>query len=207
MGVLQHGASVKFKRYFENRVSSAKLSEYSLLNMPHVSVKDVDQQAFVRAFAKFLLKSGKVKTPDWVSLVKTGKYKELPPSDPNWFLTRVSSIARHIYFRSPVGVGALTKIYGGRERRGVKPSHFCRASGSICRRSLQTLESLKLVEKDNDGGRVLTPQGQRDLDRIAAQIKLRKRAGKKKVVLKATTKKASATGKVAKAKAASKSKK
>ena len=29
---------------------------------------------------------------------------------------------------------------------------------------------LKMVEKDQDGGRKLTPQGQRDLDRIAGQV-------------------------------------
>merc|ERR1712002_660869 len=142
-----------------------------------------------------------VQQPDYVSLVKTGKYKELPPCDPNWFFTRVASVARHIYFRSPVGVGALTKVFGGRERRGVKPSHFCTGSGSIARRALQTLEALKYVEKSADGGRVLTSIGQRNLDRIAAQIFqkkgiAKKAGGKKKSVL---LKKA---GKVSKAKAA-----
>jgi small subunit ribosomal protein S19e len=33
-----------------------------------------------------------------------------------------------------------------------------------------SLEGLKMVEKDQDGGRKLTPQGQRDLDRIAGQV-------------------------------------
>ena len=36
----------------------------------------------------------------------------------------------------------------------------------------QALEGLKLAEKDPNGGRRLTSQGRRDLDRIAAQIKL-----------------------------------
>uniref|UniRef100_A0A8C9KSV7 Uncharacterized protein n=1 Tax=Serinus canaria TaxID=9135 RepID=A0A8C9KSV7_SERCA len=34
----------------------------------------------------------------------------------------------------------------------------------------RVLEALKVVEKDQDGGRKLTPQGQRDLDRIAGQV-------------------------------------
>ena len=38
------------------------------------------------------------------------------------------------------------------------------------------LESLKVVEKDTNGGRRLTSQGRRDLDRIAAQIKAKNRA-------------------------------
>merc|ERR1712106_661825 len=46
--------------------------------MPSVSVKDVNQQAFTKAFAEFLKKSGKVKQPEWADLVKTAKFKELP---------------------------------------------------------------------------------------------------------------------------------
>jgi len=139
--------------------------------MPPVSVKDVDQAAFVKAFAAFLKKSGKLKVPDWVDCVKTAKYKELAPCDEDWFYTRTASVARHLYIRSPAGVGSMTKIYGGRKRNGVKPAHFCRGSSTIARRSLQSLEALKLVEKDTNGGRRLTSQGRRDLDRIAAQIK------------------------------------
>uniref|UniRef100_A0A452I3N1 40S ribosomal protein S19 n=1 Tax=Gopherus agassizii TaxID=38772 RepID=A0A452I3N1_9SAUR len=41
---------------------------------------------------------------------------------------------------------------------------------SVARRVLQALEGLKMVEKDQDGGCKLTPQGQRDLDRIAGQV-------------------------------------
>lgn len=36
-------------------------------------------------------------------------------------------------------------------------------------RSPMLLEGLKMVEKDQDGGHKLTPQGQRDLDKIAGQ--------------------------------------
>uniref|UniRef100_A0A8I3X8I7 Small ribosomal subunit protein eS19 n=1 Tax=Callithrix jacchus TaxID=9483 RepID=A0A8I3X8I7_CALJA len=64
----------------------------------------------------------------------------------------------------------MTKIYGGRQRNGVMPSHFSRGSKSVARRVLQALEGLKMVEKDQDGGRKLTPQGQRDLDRITGQV-------------------------------------
>lgn len=78
---------------------------------------------------------------------------------------------RHIYIRSPIGVGAVTKIFGGRKRNGTHPSHFCRSAGGVARKVLQTLESLKLIEKSTSGGRVLTSAGRRDLDRIAAQIK------------------------------------
>ena len=58
-----------------------------------------------------------------------------------------------------------------RKRRGTRPSHFCESSGTIARKALQTLEAIKLVEKAPNGGRILTSQGHRDLDRIAAQIR------------------------------------
>uniref|UniRef100_A0A8C6VKJ8 Small ribosomal subunit protein eS19 n=1 Tax=Naja naja TaxID=35670 RepID=A0A8C6VKJ8_NAJNA len=138
--------------------------------MPGVTVKDVNQQEFVRALAAFLKKSGKLKVPEWVDTVKLAKHKELAPYDENWFYTRAASTARHLYLRGGAGVGSMTKIYGGRQRNGVMPSHFSRGSKSVARRVLQALEGLKMVEKDQDGGRKLTPQGQRDLDRIAGQI-------------------------------------
>ncbi|KAM4876209.1 small ribosomal subunit protein eS19 [Cinclus cinclus] len=138
--------------------------------MPGVTVKDVNQQEFVRALAAFLKKSGKLKVPEWADTVKLAKHKELAPYDENWFYTRAASTARHLYLRGGAGVGSMTKVYGGRQRRGVRPSHFSRGSGAVARRVLQALEALKVVEKDQDGGRKLTPQGQRDLDRIAGQV-------------------------------------
>nr|KAF6411607.1 ribosomal protein S19 [Rousettus aegyptiacus] len=47
--------------------------------MPGVTVKDVNQQEFVRALAAFLKKSGKLKVPEWVDTVKLAKHKELAP--------------------------------------------------------------------------------------------------------------------------------
>ncbi|MCP9260071.1 40S ribosomal protein S19 [Dirofilaria immitis] len=134
------------------------------------SVKDVDQHE---------MKSGKVKVPDWSDLVKMGSYKELAPVDIDWYYTRTASIARRLYIRSPTGVGALRRVYGGSKRRGVAPNHFSKASGSVIRKALQTLEAIKWVEKHQGGnGRILSRQfwtddcvkGRKDLDRIAAQI-------------------------------------
>ena len=118
-------------------------------------------------------RSGKLKVPEWVDIVKTGIHKELAPSDPDWFYTRCAAIARHLYIRAPAGVGAFTKIYGGKKRRGVRPANYVKGSSSVARKSLQALETFKWVEKSSDGGRRLTTQGKRDLDRIAAQVKVR----------------------------------
>ncbi|MDN8787942.1 RPS19 isoform 2, partial [Pan troglodytes] len=76
--------------------------------MPGVTVKDVNQQEFVRALAAFLKKSGKLKVPEWVDTVKLAKHKELAPYDENWFYTRAASTARHLYLRGGAGVGSMT---------------------------------------------------------------------------------------------------
>lgn len=133
-------------------------------------MKDCDPHQFVKAFSAFLKKSGKIKVPSYVDIVKTGKHKELAPYDPDWFYVRAAAVARHVYLRGGVGVGALRKVYGGRKRRGTRPSHFCPGSASVARAVLQSLEGAKLLSKATDGGRVVTDQGRRDLDRIAGQV-------------------------------------
>lgn len=62
----------------------------------------------------FFHRSGKMKVPEWVDIVKSAKFKELAPYDPDWFYTRCAALARHIYMRSPVGVKTVTKIFGGK---------------------------------------------------------------------------------------------
>uniref|UniRef100_A0A914HN34 40S ribosomal protein S19 n=1 Tax=Globodera rostochiensis TaxID=31243 RepID=A0A914HN34_GLORO len=63
-------------------------------------------------------------------------------------------------------------VYGGNKRRGVAPNHFSKASGAVIRKTLQSLEELKWVEKDAaTGGRKLTKQGQKDSDRIASELR------------------------------------
>ncbi|KAJ3050767.1 40S ribosomal protein S19 [Rhizophlyctis rosea] len=135
-----------------------------------VTVKDVSSHAFVKAYAAYLKRTGKLEVPKWVDLVKTGAYKELAPYDQDWFYVRAASVARHIYLRSGVGVGALKKNYGGRQNRGSRPHHHAIGSGSIARKVVQALEKIKVLEKDNNGGRKISADGQKDLDRIAQQI-------------------------------------
>lgn len=115
--------------------------------------------------------------------MKTGVHKELSPYDDDWFFIRGASMARHLYIRAPCGVGAFTKVYGGRKNNGTAPSHFSKTSTSIARRILQSLETLKMVEIDPQGGRRLTATGRRDLDRIASQIRAKTRKAPKPEVI------------------------
>ncbi|KAF8751026.1 hypothetical protein HU200_012257 [Digitaria exilis] len=148
--------------------------------------------------------------PEWVDIVKTARFKELPPYDPDWYYTRagfvdyivilllylhcaLASIARKIYLRQGIGVGGFQKIYGGRQRNGSRPPHFCKSSGAISRNILQQLQKMGIIDVDPKGymfsmlsvlwlisgclyllfcysGRLITSQGRRDLDQVAGRV-------------------------------------
>lgn len=132
--------------------------------------RDVPAQDFINAYAKFLQRQGKLEVPGYVDLVKTSAGNELPPQEAEtWFYKRAASIARHIYLRKQVGVGALNKLYGGAKNRGFRPHKHVDSSGSINRKCVQSLQKIGVLEISSKGGRKISENGQRDLDRIAAQ--------------------------------------
>jgi len=47
--------------------------------MSQATVKDVQAEAFIKAYAALLKRSGRLTVPKWVDLVKTGIHKELAP--------------------------------------------------------------------------------------------------------------------------------
>ncbi|GLB38268.1 putative ribosomal protein S19 [Lyophyllum shimeji] len=133
-------------------------------------VRDISADAFIAAYASHLKRSGKLEVPVWVDLVKTGAFKELAPYDPDWYYVRAAAVARHIYLRKDVGIGALTKLHGGRNRRGNRPSHHANASANVQRKICQSLEKIGVLEQTENGGRRISQDGQRDLDRIATAV-------------------------------------
>lgn len=135
-----------------------------------VNIKDVDPQKFVVAYANHLKKEGKLTQPKWVDIVKTGTHKQLSPVNPDWFYVRCAAIARNVYLRPGTGVGALRNRFGGPKSLGVRPVHHSKGSEAVQRKALQALETIGVVAKDAQGGRRITKQGQKDLDRIAGTI-------------------------------------
>ena len=122
-------------------------------------------------------------------MTRIGSTSALPPwpatctSGKEYCCSQTESLS-HPYLplsRSPVGVSTIRKIYGIRKSNGSAPSHWSKGAGGVARKALQALEGLKLVEKDPNGGRRLTSQGRRDLDRIAAQLKAKAREAKAQV--------------------------
>jgi small subunit ribosomal protein S19e len=134
------------------------------------TVKDVSPSEFISAYAAFLKKSGKLEVPKWADLVKTGTFQELAPTNRDWFYVRTAAIARRLYLRGGVGVGALKRGFGGSKRNGSRPAHHASGSGAIARAALKQLQKLKLIELDRNGGRKITSVGKRDLDRIAQRV-------------------------------------
>ncbi|MBS3123294.1 30S ribosomal protein S19e [Candidatus Woesearchaeota archaeon] len=128
-----------------------------------------------------LQKQKLVQPPEWSQFVKTGRHKERTPDLDDWWYTRAAAILRRIAKLGPVGTQKLRTKYGGKKRRGYQPEKFFPASGSIIRKILQQLEKSKLIKQTTKGvhkGRVLTPEGQAFLDKIAVQ--LAKKAHKEK---------------------------
>lgn len=78
-----------------------------------------------------------------------------------------AALARHIYLRKSVGIGALTKHHGGPKNKGHRPQHHVASSANVQRKAVQGLEGIGVLEKDPKGGRRISQDGMRDLDRIA----------------------------------------
>lgn len=135
------------------------------------TVKDVPAQKFINAFAKHMKRQGKFELPKWADVVKSGISREMPPMSADWLYVRAASVARHIYNRRNVGVGALRKAYGGQNRRGTCTKIYAKASGKIVRYCMQQLEEIGMIEVDEkSGGRILTEEGQREMDTVAVQV-------------------------------------
>nr|CAD1837916.1 unnamed protein product [Ananas comosus var. bracteatus] len=128
------------------------------------TVKDVSPHEFVKAYSAHLKRSGKMELPEWTDIVKTGRFKELAPYDPDCFNGKKD------ISKTSIGVGGFQKIYGGRKRNGCRPPHFCKSSGAVARHILQQLQKMNIIDVDPKGGRAITSQGRRDLDQVAGRI-------------------------------------
>ncbi len=93
-----------------------------------------------------LKKNEKIKQPDWSLYIKTGVNVEKPPIQPDWWYIRSAAMLRKIQLNGPVGVQRLRNTFGGKKKRGHKPSHHAKAGGKIIRTMLQQLEAAKLVK-------------------------------------------------------------
>lgn len=135
-----------------------------------VSIVDCDAQKHIRITADELKKH--IKQPEWSLFVKTGVSKERPPEQKDWWYLRAASLLRRIYIDGPIGVQKLRSYYGGRHRRGHKPSRFAEGGGKVLRVILQDLEKVGFVNKaDKKKGRIISSQGEKFLMTTAKMTK------------------------------------
>jgi len=130
----------------------------------------INPQQFVEKLAEKLKTISEIKAPEWATYVKTGRHKERPPVDRDWWHKRVASVLYKVLRYGPIGVSKLRRAYGGRKNRGVKPEHFYKGSGNILRKALQQLEKAELVKKSDKGvhkGKIVTPKGASLIHNIA----------------------------------------
>lgn len=111
-----------------------------------------------------------VEPPEWAEFAKTGRDRELPPEDDDWWYVRTASLLRKVYIEGPIGVSRLKRSYGGRDRKGAGRSHHEEGSGNVIRTALQQLEEEGLVEQKGSEGRVASAEGQKFLDGIASDL-------------------------------------
>ncbi|KAH3767014.1 40S ribosomal protein S19-3 [Pelomyxa schiedti] len=136
-----------------------------------LGLKDLAPESFIYAYAKHLKRQNKVKLPPYVDLCKLGVHKDLAPTNPDWYYIRAASVARKLYLQGGKGVGRFRRIYGGRKRRGSKPSITVRGSGAVIRHILHNLESIGVAEKDKShGGRKLSLKGRHQMDAVSRTV-------------------------------------
>ena len=91
----------------------------------------------------------------------------------------MAAVARKVYLRPRIGVGALAHWFGGAKNRGAAPQRFQKAARGVLRHVLMQLEKNGIVETvvmENDNGqkvsagRAITSAGLRELDRIARSL-------------------------------------
>ena len=68
------------------------------------TVRDVEAETFITAYANYMKRSNKVTPPEWQDMVKTATWKEKGPLKNDWYYTRAAAVARKIYLR-PRGIG------------------------------------------------------------------------------------------------------
>lgn len=131
---------------------------------------DVPADKLIPRLAEELKKIETIKPPEWVGVVKTGRHREKSPVKDDWWHTRSAAVLRKIYINGPIGSTRLAAEYGGKADRGSKPNKAVRGSRSISRVTVQQLEKSQLIQKQKDGGRVVTAKGRKLVDSLSTQI-------------------------------------
>lgn len=129
-----------------------------------VTLRDIPASTFISTYATYLKNTGQVRLPSWINITKSGSHTMFSPVNTDWIFFRLASVVRKIYINGGQGVGTLRKIYGGKKKRGSKPSKKKTSGGKLIRIVLKELERLKIIEKNSTGKRYISKKARKDID-------------------------------------------
>lgn len=131
---------------------------------------DVPAGKLLPRLAEELKKMEAIKAPEWALFAKTGRHREKSPIDDDWWFVRSAAVLRKVYIYGPIGTTRIAEAFGGKADRGSKPNKAVRGSRSIARLTIQQLEISQLIQKDKDGGRVVTGKGRKLVDNVSTGL-------------------------------------
>ncbi len=131
---------------------------------------DVPAGRLLPQLAEELKKMEAIKAPEWALFAKTGRHREKSPIEDDWWFVRSAAVLRKVYIYGPIGTTRIAEAFGGKADRGSKPNKAVRGSRSIARLTIQQLETSQLIQKDKDGGRVVTGKGRKLVDNVSTRL-------------------------------------
>ncbi|PIN90436.1 30S ribosomal protein S19e [Candidatus Pacearchaeota archaeon CG10_big_fil_rev_8_21_14_0_10_35_13] len=133
-----------------------------------MAVYDIPGGEYNNLLAEELKNVLEFEAPEWSLYVKSGRSKDRPIMEPDFWQKRAASIMRQAYLRGVVGVSRLRTKYGSKKNRGRRPEKFMKSSGKIIRLILQQAEAAGLMEKSKTkkAGRSLTKKGRELMESI-----------------------------------------
>ena len=131
---------------------------------------DVPAEKLVPRLAEELRKVDTLKPPAWAMFVKTGRHREKSPIRDDWWFVRSAAVLRKIYIDGPIGTTRIAAAFGGKADRGSKPDKAVRGSRAIARTAMKQLENSQLVQRDKDGGRIVTGKGRKLVDGLSTEL-------------------------------------
>ena len=131
---------------------------------------DVPADKLITRLAQELGKIDTLQPPAWAIFVKTGRHREKSPAKDGWWHVRSAAVLRKIYIEGPIGTTRIAAAFGGKADRGSKPDKAVRGSRAIARTTVKQLEKSQLVQKDKDGGRVVTGKGRKLVDGLSTEL-------------------------------------
>lgn len=124
----------------------------------------------INAIKQFLKSKGDIiVVPKNSDILKTSHGKEQAPEDPDWFIGRMSAIARQAMRLKTISLKGLVKRFSCRKNAGVRPSRFAGGSKFVNESAVEQLIKIGWFNFANRDS-ILTPAAKEILGEIVEKI-------------------------------------